>query len=180
MTDKKAEPDPLPMTRRRFLGAAAGTAAAGALYLMPPNLRRAMAQTPARLGSLRDIKHVVPLMQENRSFGHYFGTLAAVRGFNDPHALVQSNGKSIFYQPYAANPLGYLLPFHLDTLTSSAQKIPSNSHTWEAQHASWNLGKMDHWMSTKAKTRSGPCQGKSVGDGVRRGNQATANARSVW
>ena len=114
---------------------------------MPPNLRRAMAQAPARLGSLRDIKHVVLLMKENRSFDHYFGTLAGVRGFNDAHALTQSNGRSIFHQPDATNPLGYLLPFHLDTITSSAQKIPSNSHTWEAQHASWNLGKMDHWLS---------------------------------
>ena len=96
---------------------------------MPPNLRRAMAQTPARRSGLRDIKHVVLLMQENRSFDHYFGTLAGVRGFDDARAPIQPNGRSIFYQPDAANPLGYLLPFHLDTLTSSAQRISSNSHT---------------------------------------------------
>ena len=48
---------------------------------------RALAQEPARRASLKDIKHVVMLMQENRSFDHYFGTLAGVRGFDDPNAL---------------------------------------------------------------------------------------------
>ena len=159
MTDKNAEVDPLPMTRRRFLGIAAGTAAAAALSLMPPNVRRALAQAPTRPGALRDIKHVVLLMQENRSFDHYFGTLAGIRGFGDAHALTQGNGRSIFYQPDDSNPLGYLLPFHLDTGTSSAQAIPSNSHTWEAQHASWNVGKMDKWLSVHRTARhtAAPC-----------------------
>jgi phospholipase C len=30
---------------------------------------------------------VVILMQENRSFDHYFGTLSGVRGFSDPGVL---------------------------------------------------------------------------------------------
>ena len=33
--------------------------------------------------SLSDIQHVVILMQENRSFDHYFGLLSGVRGFSD-------------------------------------------------------------------------------------------------
>ena len=66
-------------------------------------------------------------MQENRSFDHYFGTLAGVRGFDDPKALKLSTGRSVFYQPDAENPSGYLLPFHLNTRTTSAQKIPSTS-----------------------------------------------------
>ena len=87
------------VTRRRLLGSAAGVAAAAASALMPPNVRRVLAQAPPRQGSLRDIKHVVLLMQENRSFDHYFGTMAGVRGFDDPHALKLPNGKSVFYQP---------------------------------------------------------------------------------
>ncbi len=67
-------------------------------------------------------------MQENRSFDHYFGTMAGVRGFGDPTALTLSTGRSVFYQPDPENPLGYLLPFHLDTRTTSAQKIPSTNH----------------------------------------------------
>ncbi len=42
--------------------------------------------------SLSDIQHVVILMQENRAFDHYFGTLSGVRGFSDPHVLSQSAG----------------------------------------------------------------------------------------
>ncbi|HEU0173307.1 MAG TPA: alkaline phosphatase family protein [Blastocatellia bacterium] len=134
------------MTRRRLLGGGAAMAVAAATNLMPTNLRRVMAQDPIRGGSLRDIKHVVLLMQENRSFDHYFGTLAGVRGFGDERALILPSGKSVFHQPDEANPLGYLLPFHLDTRASSAQKIPSTSHAWAVQHASWNGGKMDNWL----------------------------------
>jgi phospholipase C len=86
------------------------------------------------------------LMQENRSFDHYFGTLAGVRGFDDPAALKLTGGKSVFYQQDAVNPDGYLLPFRLDTRKSNAQKIPSTSHAWEVQHQAWNGGKMDQWL----------------------------------
>ena len=40
--------------------------------------------TPSTIPTLSDIRHVVILMQENRSFDHYFGTLSGVRGFSDP------------------------------------------------------------------------------------------------
>ena len=85
---------------------------------------RAWRPAAAKGGSLRDIKHVVILMQENRSFDHYFGTLPDVRGFSDPTAIKLSTGKPVFYQPDPDNPDGYLLPFHLDTKTTSAQAQP--------------------------------------------------------
>ena len=45
-------------------------------------VQRASAQTaPAKL---TDIDHIVILMQENRSFDHYFGTMRGVRGYGDP------------------------------------------------------------------------------------------------
>jgi phospholipase C len=138
-------------TRRRILQGAAGIAAAAAATLMPPNVRRMLAQQPARPSSLGEIKHVVILMQENRSFDHYFGTLAGVRGFDDLDALKLPNGQSVFYQPDAENPKGYLLPFHLDTHASSAQKIPSTSHAWEVQHEAWNGGRMDRWLPAHRK-----------------------------
>ena len=142
----------LRMTRRRLLGSAAGlAAAAAAAALLPPNVRRALAKAPPRGGSLRDIKHIVMLMQENRSFDHYFGTMAGVRGFDDPKALQLPNGKSVFYQPDPENPSGCLLPFRLDTGTTSAQKIPSTSHAWAVQHAAWNGGTMDQWMPAHRK-----------------------------
>jgi phospholipase C len=150
---------PPPMTRRRLLGSAAGIGlAAAASGFLPPNVRRALAQTPPGGGSLREIKHVVLLMQENRSFDHYFGTMAGVRGFGDPDALILPGGKSVFHQPDAESPGGYLLPFHLDTRKTNAQKIPTTSHEWEVQHAAWNGGKMDQWVAAhrKADGANGP------------------------
>ncbi len=144
-------PGPLPMTRRRLLGTAASAAAAAAAAFLPPNLRRVLAQGATPAGSLKDIKHVVLLMQENRSFDHYFGTMAGVRGFDDPKAAILPNGKPVFYQPDPENPAGYLLPFHLDTRSTSAQKIPSTSHAWAVQHEAWNRGKMDNWMPAHRK-----------------------------
>jgi phospholipase C len=137
-----------PFTRRRLLK---GAAVAAASALMPGNVRRMLAQGTPRTGSLADIKHLVLLMQENRSFDHYFGTMAGVRGFDDPKALVLPNGRSVFYQPDAENPEGYTLPFHLDTHKTSAQKIPSTDHSWAVQHESWNNGKMDKWLPAHRK-----------------------------
>jgi phospholipase C len=148
------------ITRRRLLTAAGATAAATfAAEFLPANVRRALAAGPPRgSGSLRDIKHVVILMQENRSFDHYFGTLPGVRGFSDPAAIELSTGKSVFYQPDTANPDGYLLPFHLDTATTSAQAIPSTSHAWAVQHSAWNSGAMNNWLPAhlSADGKNGP------------------------
>ena len=135
------------LSRRRLLSAAAGVAGAALTSsVLPPSVRKALEAGPPARSSLRDIKHVVCLMQENRSFDHYFGTLAGVRGFGDPHAITLSTKRSVFYQPDTVHPDGYLLPFHLDTATSNAQAIPSTSHAWDVQHAAWNGGKMDNWL----------------------------------
>jgi phospholipase C len=135
------------LTRRRLLqtAGAAATAAFAAEFL-PSNVRKALAVGPSKGGSLRDIKHVVILMQENRSFDHYFGTLPGVRGFADPAALTLSTGKPVFYQPDPQNPDGYMLPWHLDTKKTSAQAQPSTSHAWAVQHSAWDNGKMDNWL----------------------------------
>src|SRR3546814_13211345 len=90
--------------------------------------------------------HVVLLMQENRSFDHYFGMLPGVRGFGDRDALTLSTGRSVFHQPDPQSTDGYLLPFHLDSFTTAAQAIPSTSHDWSVQHQAWNGGKMDQWL----------------------------------
>ena len=151
---------PLNPTRRRLLQQAAGTTA---LSLLPLSVQRALAQASdlPRPGSLKDIQHVVLLMQENRSFDHYFGTLAGVRGFDDPTAMKlqgEHAGKSVFQQPDPENPAGYLLPFHLDTRNTSAQKIPSTNHSWKVQHEAWNGGRMDNWVPAhrKAEGENGP------------------------
>jgi len=107
---------------------------------------KALAATPPAGGKLADIKHVVMLMQENRSFDHYFGTLSGVLGFGDPSPLILDSGRSVFFQPDPTNPAGYLLPYHLDSRSTAAQAIPSTSHAWDVQHFAWNGGKMDNWV----------------------------------
>jgi phospholipase C len=158
------------LTRRQLLrGAGRLAAAAAASSLMPPNVQRMLAQQLPAAGSLRDVKHVVMLMQENRSFDHYFGTLSGVRGFDDPEALTLPDGRAVFYQPDEKNPKGYLLPFHLDTHATSAQKIPSTSHAWAVQHEAWNGGKMNRWLPAhrKADGAHGPyCMGYYTRDDI--------------
>lgn len=100
------------------------------------------------------------LMQENRSFDHYFGTFPGVRGFDDhrPH------DPGLFAQAWPANsskpPAGKLLPFHLDTARTDAECTFDLSHTWTAQHQCWNHGKMDAWVTTHTQPQfEGPANG---------------------
>ncbi|MEU7167553.1 alkaline phosphatase family protein [Streptomyces morookaense] len=140
------------ITRRRLLGAAAG------MPLLPGSLRKALAAPVRPLRSLDQIEHVVFLMQENRSFDHYFGTLQGVCGFDDPDAVTLPTGRSVLHQPDPENPDGYLLPFHDDTRTTSAAKAYGTSHSWPSQHRSWNHGRMDNWVPTH-RAADGPVKG---------------------
>src|SRR5213592_1427801 len=70
------------VTRRTLLHRAAIGAAGLAATRLPDSVVDALA-APAATGTWRDIEHVVFLVQENRSFDHYFGTLRGVRGFDD-------------------------------------------------------------------------------------------------
>jgi phospholipase C len=146
------------VTRRRILGgtALAGGALAGAAAL-PLSLRKALAATLAspRRGRLSDIKHIVILMQENRSFDHYFGAMPGVRGFADRAAIRLPDGRPVFYQPDPAHPQGYLLPFRLDTATTNAQATPGTDHFWPSQHQAWAGGKMDAWIAAKGPLTMG-------------------------
>jgi phospholipase C len=147
-----ASPAPAGLTRRRLLttatalsGVAAGTA------VLPGSLRRALAATLADPpgGSLRDVEHIVILMQENRSFDHYFGTMPGVRGFADPAAIRLPDGSPVFRQPYPGHAQGYLSPFRLDTKATSAQATPGTDHSWPTQHQAWNHGQMNQWVPAK-------------------------------
>jgi len=73
----------------------------GATSAMLPGLIDRALAIPAnnRTGSIRDVKHVVIHMQENRSFDHYFGMLNGVRGFGDPRPLRLPGGRSVWAQP---------------------------------------------------------------------------------
>jgi len=85
------------------------TAAASAAF--PASICRALAntgQSPHR--TIDDVEHIVFMMQENRSFDHYFRDTARVRGFGDPRAVKLPTGKSVFHQPDSSNPTGSCCP----------------------------------------------------------------------
>src|SRR6266478_4498644 len=94
--------------RRKFLQV---TGMAAITSSLNTNIAKALA-IPAnnRTGSIRDVEHIVILMQENRPFDHHFGTLRGVRGFSDPRAVdihlpLQGGGTapaSVFLQPAGA------------------------------------------------------------------------------
>src|SRR5208283_4278198 len=76
--------------RRTLLRAALAAGGAGVLAAMSKSgeagaaaMARAAAATPPAGSDLGAIEHVVFLMQENRSFDHYYGTYRGVRGFDN-------------------------------------------------------------------------------------------------
>ena len=77
--------------RRDFLRRA--LVGAGASAALPALIQRALAIPAHRdKGTLEDVQHIVILMQENRSFDHYFGTLRGVCGFGDPRPATLPDG----------------------------------------------------------------------------------------
>ncbi|MRH92634.1 phospholipase C, phosphocholine-specific [Nocardia sp. SYP-A9097] len=142
------------VSRRRLLGSAA-TIAAGATAgsLLPSSLHRAMA-APVRAGGLEAVEHVVLLMQENRSFDHYYGSLAGVRGFGDESPLRLRNGGNTFRQP--GGPGGEVLPFsaraaaaHAGRPDSDIQYLDSLDHEWRGSTKAWGQGWWDRWIEAK-------------------------------
>ena len=75
-------------TNRRTFMQLMGLTAASTMTTMKSNIAKALGiAANFRTGTIRDVEHVVILMQENRPFDHHFGTLRGVRGFNDPRAI---------------------------------------------------------------------------------------------
>lgn len=109
-----------------------------------------------RSGTIMDVQHIVILMQENRSFDHYFGTLRGVRGFGDrfpiPVPAPAGEERSVWFQrndvPGAAPAL--VAPFHLNTAASFAQmRVAGTPHTWPDAQGAWNNGILDAWPTHK-------------------------------
>jgi phospholipase C len=133
--------------RRTFLSLLGVPAVAAAL---PQSLDKAVA-IPAnnRRGTIEDVEHVVFLMQENRSFDHFFGTLRGVRGFADPHPVTLPWGKSVWHQSNGATDL---LPFRPEVRDLGQTFLPDPPHGWNDTHAAWNGGAYDRWVPNKGVT----------------------------
>src|SRR5262249_22417125 len=133
--------------RRDFLRLAAGAAAAA---MLPAGIRKALA-IPAHsaTGTIQDVQHIVVLMQENRSFDHYFGTLRGVRGFGDPRAVPLPGGAPVWQQPDGAS---YVLPFHPTAQGLGLQFLEDLPHDWNTTHVAWNNGNWNQWITAKSST----------------------------
>ena len=133
--------------RRTFLQLLS-TAALSAAF--PASISRALA-IPAnnRTGTIKDVEHIIFMMQENRSFDHYFGTLRGVRGYGDPRPIPLPNGNPIWRQPTGDS---YLLPFHPGAPNLGLQFIEDLAHDWTSTHLAWDAGKHDQWVPNKGTT----------------------------
>ena len=147
--------------RRVFLGGAlaAGAGAIAAGCGSSATVSKAATTRPAG-SDLGAIEHVVFLMQENRSFDHYFGSYKGVRGFDDH----PKGSLGAFSQPIATNlsrpPIGRQLPFHLDTTNGLGDCTHDLTHSWLPQHLSRNHGTMDAFVRTHTSTQfEGPGYG---------------------
>ena len=78
-----------------------------------------------RLGDKMPIDHIVLLMQENRSFDHYFSRLEGVRTVGDDLQLTGTDG-----QP-------------LQRAHETRYCVDDISHNWNAAHRQWNGGAND-------------------------------------
>jgi phospholipase C len=113
-------------------GAGPGHAASGR-YVLPQGFK----------GTMADLKHVVILMQENRSLDHYYGAMPGVRGFNDKQALNFQNGTNVFSQPDGST---VVEPTRITTVSQSES---GNDHGYGTGVEAWNEGQYNQWAPAK-------------------------------
>src|SRR5690242_2247802 len=82
---------------------------------------------------LRDLQHIVVLMQENRSYDEYFGALTRT-------------AKRPSGNPNPAAPSSNIAPFH----QSAACEVDDLNHAWTGTHAEINGGRMDGFTAQNA------------------------------
>ncbi len=147
---------------RRTLLASGLTAAT--LSALPASIARAASIAPdVKTGSIMDVEHVVILMQENRGFDHYFGSLRGVRGFADrlPIPVPAADGTGIvpvWCQQDRTAPGGArtVLPFHLSTRANfDLMRMEGTPHSWPDAQRGWDDGRMTHWPEAKSQRAMG-------------------------
>lgn len=119
--------------------------------MLPGLIDRALAiPANSRTGSIRDVKHIVIHMQENRAFDHYLGMLNGVRGFGDPRPLRLPGGRSVWAQASAEHADGHVLPFHGDSKTTRSFTVDGADQSHQENIHIFNRGRFDRWGHTGA------------------------------
>jgi phospholipase C len=136
------------VNRRRFLQLAGGSVAA---TMLSDSIARALSIPGYHATrSIKDVEHVVFLMQENRAFDHYYGVMRGVRGYGDPHPVTLPSGKPVWFQ---ADGSTVVPPFRPDVGKNlSLTFIEDLDHSWDGSHEMWNNGNWDQWLPAKTTT----------------------------
>ncbi|MDE1177454.1 MAG: phospholipase C, phosphocholine-specific [Edaphobacter sp.] len=137
--------------RRDFLRMTTmGLSNAAMVGLLPSSIRKAMA-IPAhrKTGTIKDVEHIVIHMQENRSFDHYFGVLNGVRGFGDPRAVRLPDNRPVWQQTSDEHVDGYVMPFHGDSVTTTAYTVDGSGQSHQDNLTILNGGRYDAWGASK-------------------------------
>ena len=140
------------LSRRELLRSGLAVGASALTYeALGEGLPAAAAPRPRGCGArLRDIEHIVVLIQENRSFDEFFGAFPGVRGFDD-HRNRQAFAQAGYSGRGSRN--GRLLPFRMDGRKAIGQCFGNEdfpTHAWAPQHASWNHGRNDAFYKAHA------------------------------
>lgn len=136
--------------RRNFLRLS-GVAASSLVF---PSCIRDALEVPASscAGSLLDLEHVVILIQENRAFDHYFGTMRGVRGFGDRLTIPVAGAPTVWHQRDDA---GVVLPYHLDQTAGNAQRVEGTPHGFIDAQLAYDHGRYGEWPSFKHRWSMG-------------------------
>ena len=129
------------LERRKFIKLSATAGLATTLW--PPLVQKALAVEAHNASrSIKDVEHIVILMQENRSFDHYFGAMKGVRGFGDRFPIPLESGQRAFYQSDGKK---IVPPYRADRKTTNAALIKGTPHDFADTQAAWNQGKYGYW-----------------------------------
>ncbi|MFZ4686922.1 MAG: phosphocholine-specific phospholipase C, partial [Hyphomonadaceae bacterium] len=131
--------------RRRLLALGAASLA------LPAAIERAWAiEAKSVTGTIQDVAHVVILMQENRSFDHYFGTMSGVRGFGDRFPIPLPGGRTVWAQGHTKAAPPVIAPFPLNTKQTFAHmRVEGTPHSWADAQYAWDHGRMTNWPDQK-------------------------------
>lgn len=150
------------MNRREFLLNSTKTMfGTAALASFPLSIQKALAiDAKVESGTIQDVKHIVILTQENRSFDNYFGTLKGVRGFGDRFTIPMTERRKVWEQ-YDANKKK-VLPYHLDSRLGNAQRVTGTNHSWSDGQGAWDNGRMSDWVAHKQPQSMGYYKNKKL------------------
>ena len=138
---------------------------ATAMAALQPAIAKARAiDAQVQTGTIKDVEHVVIFCQENRSFDHYFGSMAGVRGFGDRFPIPVADtpdrqSATVWVQankPKSPDGPKTIAPFALNTIQTFAHmRVEGTPHLWPDAQAAWDHGRMGNWPAAKTEHAMG-------------------------